>query len=152
MAQWEHIFYEHRQLLINKGFNEQRLGAPFSQRQLMEQLKKNIAKAIVNQDDGDGLNGFTITTVASLNEGKDVVRYELHYQFDPSTNLFDVYQLDVGWGPHKSRYKLNTSQHLPDAVEAFERLKEEAGLKKYEGKHVSINYPKKNRPRRGRYM
>lgn len=146
MSLQETLYNEQAALLQSRGFDEQNIGSPFRQKGFFDDLRRQIGKALNTIGTDEMPSGFSLKTIGSY--GDDLVQFNFYYQFDPVKTILDIDQFEILWGPHQSKFKLNSSYDLPNAKSAFEQLKNETKQTKQQGKPVIIRTPKLYKNRR----
>lgn len=146
MGLLETLYNEQAALLQTRGVDEQHIGSPFREKGFFDDLRRQIGKVLNMIGTDETPSGFSLKTIGSY--GEDLVQFNFYYQFDPVKTTLDLHQFEILWGPHQSKFKLNSSYEMPNVKTAFEQLKNETKQIKQQGKPVIIRTPKQYKKRR----
>lgn len=135
MSLFYNLLDEHEALLKKRGYDEESLNSPYKKGWLMNDLKRNLSKAVNEILIDDSPTKFTLKATGFFNDDQDIVNFYLHYLFDPKEGSLEIKTLEMKSIMDRAERKmeLKSSYDLPDSCDALQLIRGAEIKRKHNG-------------------
>jgi len=130
MSLFYQILDEHKNLLLSKGYDETSLNSPDKEGRFIRQLQINLSQAIKDAHNFQETESFDLKATGFFNDDADIVRFKLHYEYNPNDMQLCVKSLEAILDDKTINLELNDNNDLPAATKVHKYLTEGDKLEK----------------------